>query len=59
MIAEEHITIVLDVGEHLIKMRIIIDLDQSILDKVQKKAGKEDRSRKKMLELIIERSVEK
>jgi len=40
-------------------MRIIIELDQSILDKVQKMADKERRSRKQMLELIIERSVKK
>ena len=41
------------------KMKVIIDLDQSILDKVQKKADKEKRSRKQMIELIIEGSVEK
>ena len=39
-------------------MKVVIDLDNSILDKVQKIADKERRSRKQMLELIIERSVE-
>lgn len=38
-------------------MKLIIDLDESILDKVQKKADKERRSRKQMLELIIEDAV--
>jgi len=38
-------------------LKIIIDLDESILDKVQQKADKERRSRKQMLELIIEDAV--
>ncbi len=38
-------------------MKVIIELDESILDKVQKKADKEKRSRKQMLELIIEDAV--
>jgi len=40
-------------------MKVIINLEQSILDKVQKKADNEKRSRKQMLELIIGRAVEK
>lgn len=40
-----------------IRLKVIINLDESILDKVQKKADKERRSRKQMLELIIEESV--
>ena len=38
-------------------MKIIVDLDQAVLDKVQKKADNERRSRKQMLELIIEDAV--
>ncbi len=38
-------------------MKLIIDLDEYIQDKVQKKADKERRSRKQMLELIIEDAV--
>ena len=38
-------------------MKVIIDLDSSIIDKVQKKADSERRSRKQMLELIIEDAV--
>ena len=38
-------------------MKVIIELNESILEKVQKKADKERRSRKQMLELIIEDSV--
>ena len=38
-------------------MKVIIDLEQSVLDKVQKRADKERRSRKQMLELLIEESV--
>jgi len=44
-----------NLGENSLK--VIIDLDESILDKVQEKADKERRSRKQMLELIIEESV--
>jgi len=39
-------------------MKVIIELDKSILDLVQKKADKDDRSRKQMLELIIKRAVQ-
>jgi len=38
-------------------MKVIIDLDESVLNKVQKKADNERRSRKQMLELIIEDAV--
>jgi len=38
-------------------MKVLIDLEQSILDKVQKIADKERRSRKQMLELLIEEAV--
>lgn len=38
-------------------MKVIIDIEDTILDKVQKRADKERRSRKQMLELIIEESV--
>jgi len=38
-------------------MKVIIDLDESILSKVQTLADKDDRSRKQMLELIIKRSL--
>jgi len=38
-------------------MKVIIDLDESILTKVQKMADDDDRSRKQMLELIIRRAV--
>jgi len=38
-------------------LKVIIDLDESILDKVQNMADKEERSRKQMLELIIKRTV--
>ena len=38
-------------------MKVIIDLDDSILEKIQKKADNERRSRKQMLELIIEDAV--
>ena len=38
-------------------MKIIVDLDQAVLDKVQKEADNERRSRKQMLELIIEDAV--
>ena len=38
-------------------MKVIIDLDESILNKIQKKADNERRSRKQMLELIIEDAV--
>ena len=38
-------------------MKVIVDLDESILDKVQTKADSEKRSRKQMLELIIEDAV--
>ena len=39
-------------------MKILIDLDDKIIEKVEKKAEIEQRSRKQMLELIIERFVE-
>jgi len=38
-------------------MKLIINLDQAILDKVQKMADKQRRSRKQMIELIIEDAV--
>ena len=38
-------------------MRVLIDLDPSILNVVQKIAYKEKRSRKQMLELLIEEAV--
>jgi len=38
-------------------MKILIDLDDKTLEKVEKKAKEEQRSRKQMVELIIERSV--
>ena len=40
-------------------MKVIIDLDETILEKVQKLAdsNQEQRSRKQMLELIIKRNV--
>ena len=39
-------------------MKVIIDLDEKLLDKVQQKADDDDRSRKQMLELIIKRAVQ-
>ena len=39
-------------------MKVIIDLDEKLLDKVQQKANDDDRSRKQMLELIIKRAVQ-
>ena len=39
-------------------MKVIIDLDNATLDKVQQKADKDERSRKQMLELIIKRAVQ-
>ena len=39
-------------------MKVIINLDDSILDLVQQKADDDDRSRKQMLELIIKRAVQ-
>lgn len=38
--------------------KILIDLEDKILEKVEKKAESEQRSRKQMIELIIERSFE-
>ena len=40
------------------KLKVIINLDDSILDLVQQKADDDDRSRKQMLELIIKRAVQ-
>jgi predicted transcriptional regulator len=37
---------------------INIDLEEEVIEKVDKQAEKEERSRKKMLELIIKRSVQ-
>jgi len=39
-------------------MKILIDLDDKTVEKVEKKAELEQRSRKQMLELIIERAVQ-
>ena len=38
-------------------MKVIINLDDSILGLVQQKADDDDRSRKQMLELIVKRAV--
>ena len=38
-------------------MKILIDLDDKTLEKVAKKAEQEQRSRKQMIELIVERSL--
>ena len=39
-------------------MRILIDLDDKIIEKVEKKAESEQRSRKQMIEILVKRSVE-
>ena len=39
------------------KNKILIELDDKTVEKVEKKAESEQRSRKQMLELIIERAV--
>lgn len=39
-------------------MKILIDLSDDVISKVEDKAEEEKRSRKQMLELIIERAVE-
>jgi len=38
-------------------LKILIDLDNKTIEKVEKQAESEQRSRKQMLELIIERAV--
>ena len=38
-------------------MRVLIDLDAKTLDKIQKLAHKNNRSRKNMMETIIENEV--
>ncbi len=38
-------------------MKVLIDLDNSILSQVQELADKEERPRKQMLELIIKRQI--
>ena len=38
-------------------MRLLIDLDNSILDKVDKLAEKEKRKRKQMIELLIQKAL--
>ena len=38
-------------------MKVIINLEQDVLDKAQKMADKENRSRKKMLELVIQKAL--
>ena len=38
-------------------MKIIIDLEDSIVEKVQKRADTEKRSRKQMIEMIVEDAV--
>ena len=47
----------LGVTKGCLGMKVIIDLDESILSIVQKLADEDDRSRKQMLELIIKRSL--
>lgn len=39
-------------------MRILIDLDDKVIEKVEKKAEHEQRSRKQMIEILVERSVQ-
>lgn len=39
-------------------MRILIDLDDKVIEKVEKKAESEQRSRKQMIEILVERSVQ-
>lgn len=39
-------------------MKVLIELDEKILSKVQTLAAQERRKRKQMLELLIERSVQ-
>lgn len=43
----------------MICMRIQIDLDDTTLKKVEQKAQEERRKRKQMIQLIIERAVQK
>lgn len=38
-------------------MRILIDLDEKVIEKVEQRAEKEQRSRKQMIEILVERSV--
>jgi len=39
-------------------MKVLIDLDEKVIEKVEKQAEQEQRSRKQMIELIVERSVQ-
>ena len=39
-------------------MKILIDLNDKVIEKVEKKAEEEKRSRKQMIEIIVERSVQ-
>ena len=43
---------------HTYDMKILIDLEEKIIEKVEKKATEEQRSRKQMIELLVERAVE-
>lgn len=39
-------------------MRILIDLNKSTVDKVEQRAALERRSRKQMIEMLVEKSIE-